>query len=145
MKKNTFLHKKSIGMKVGNCELTDTEIHSILHDLFLHLEKPHGTLENYPKRYIIEMLRESYPNAINMDEIQEYTQMKINHLMEKIWSLAANNQKIYTSPAILQILVNYVSGKDSSSVQLGNQIIVENNFIVGNEGSAVAPEPKETT
>ena len=89
-----YKNKISAFEKIKSCELSEKEKDSILDDFEAHLEKPYGTLENYPKKYLLEALEEKYSGTVNMQEIKTHTRMKINGLLEKIWNLVEDNQEL---------------------------------------------------
>jgi hypothetical protein len=139
----SYKNKSSIFDKIENGELDDEEKNLILDEFERHLNSPYGTLENYYKKNLIESLLKKYSNEIDAREIQQFTRMKISRLLDKIWSLAENNQRINVPPAILQMLLNYASGSENS--QADNRVIVENHFTLDNTTVRLVPENKEVT
>jgi hypothetical protein len=142
MKENTYINKKSIFTRIENGELSEEEKDDILKEFEKHLNSPYGTPGNYHKKAVVEALLQKYSDIIDTQEIQQFTRMKINRIMNKIWNLIENNQRVNVQPTILQMLLNYAKGVDDASV--GTQVIVENNFVIGNNAPAILPEPKES-
>jgi hypothetical protein len=133
---------KSLIQKINNKKISAGELKRIVKDLQKHLDLPHGTLHNYPKRKIIDAVCENYLRFLSADELEEYTQKKINFFMEKFYILASTNQKINVYPQFIKIMIAYLKGLEDSEDLSSQQFTVNNFFPLSEKGKISLPEPK---
>lgn len=137
-----FTGKTSLAEEIENKRVSPGELKRILSDFEKHLRLPHGTLQNYPKRRLIQLAAEHYPELVSLDELQEYTQQKVNFLAGKLYLCACENKPINISAQLFKMLTDYLKGREESE-DGGRAYIVNNFFQPSERGCAPAPEAKE--
>jgi hypothetical protein len=142
-KKPLALVDKDIIEKIKNKLLHRNACIKIKQEFLKHLTTPTGTIQNYPRNSIIYALMEHYPEIIDKNEVQEYTQNKVNALMSHIYEFVIQGKKIYANPLIIRMLINHLRGKDDSDLQdMQHSIVIQNYFPLADTGSHTPPELK---
>jgi hypothetical protein len=77
----TYRNKPSVFDRIESGEISEDEKNSIMDEFEKHLNSPYGTLENYPKRYVVEALLKKYETVADPREIQQFTRLKIGRLL----------------------------------------------------------------
>jgi hypothetical protein len=143
MKNNKSVSGYNILQKIESHQISQSERMKIKSDFLAHLSSPVGTLENYPKKNIVEALMKHYPGTLDKQFTEEYTQSKVNSFMNILYDLTVSNKKIYANPLIVKMLLQHIKGsEDHSGSSLNQQIVIQNYFPLENCGQATLPEPK---
>jgi hypothetical protein len=141
MKENTFLAKSCPLERILDGSISGEELETMVSDFRNHLAQPHGTLENYHRRQLMEVLMRERPDIIDAEEVAALTAKKVNDVMARIYKLTLHNQKVNIYPQLLKMLLDYLRGREGAE-SAAMAVIVENNFIMDKEGQFTRPEEK---
>jgi hypothetical protein len=145
MKNNKSVSKYNIIKRIERREISQKERMKIKSDFMNHLDHPCGTLENYPQKEAVKALMKHYPGTLDEQMIAEYTQLKVNTFMGRIYDLAVSNKKIFANPLLIKMIVNHIRGaEETQNSGLNQQIVIQNWFPTDNAGKPTQPEQKMT-
>ena len=146
MTKQCYLSKPNLLDNIINGTITAQELNQIKNNLISHLAQPYETLETYHKKHLILKVMEHYPDVLDFNTIKEYTQYKVNALLNPLYKCVSENVPIKNNPMMIKMLINHMKGKeDSDNIGLQPQIVINTIPPLSKSGQYSLPEPKTIT
>ncbi len=103
-----------------------------------------ATIENYPRKKIINAICNKYPDRICSLDLEETTILKTTNIMRKLYdTIFEQKEKICINPLVLRMLMKCLNNnKDDNIIANGNVFVIKNYLEVDSTGRSITPEPK---
>ncbi len=121
-------------------------------ELFLEIEKldEHiaghvgATFQNYSRKEIIDEIIKVYPERIDVEELKERTQEKINKFFFRLIELLfCEKSKISVSSSTITLILNHMKGVQNDDLGDGKPTFIIKNWIEPeSQGEIIRAEPK---